>query len=91
VRQLGMEDLQGDGAVVPEIAGEIDRGHAATAELALEQAAVGQGNLEPFEGLGQRATSDWDISSLQPQSPPGQSHSDGYRFCYSFSGQKRAS
>ena len=54
VRQLGMEDLQGDGAVVPEIAGEIDRGHAATAELALEQVAVGQGGLEPFEGLGQR-------------------------------------
>ena len=40
VRQLGMEDLQGDGAVVPEIAGEIDRGHAAAAELALEHVAV---------------------------------------------------
>ena len=60
VRQLGMEDLQGDGAVVPEIAGEIDRGHAATAELALEHVAVGQGGLEPFEGLGQRDLSDWD-------------------------------
>ena len=40
VRQLGMEDLQGDGAVMPEIASEIDRGHAATAELALEHVAV---------------------------------------------------
>jgi len=40
VRQLGMEDLQGDRTVVPEIAGEIDRGHAATAELALEHVAV---------------------------------------------------
>ncbi len=39
---------------VPEIAGEIDRGHAAAAELALEQVAVGQGGLEPFESLGQR-------------------------------------
>ena len=42
VRQLGMEDLQGDGAVVPEIAGEVDRGHAAAAELALEHVAVTQ-------------------------------------------------
>jgi hypothetical protein len=40
VRQLGMEDLQGDGAVVPKIAGEIDRGHAATTELALDHVAV---------------------------------------------------
>ena len=43
VRQLGMEDLQGDRTVVPEIAGEIDRGHAATAELALEHVAVAEG------------------------------------------------
>ena len=35
--QLGMEHLEGDGAVVLEVAGEIDRGHAAAAELALEQ------------------------------------------------------
>jgi hypothetical protein len=39
---------------VPEIAGEIDRGHAATAELALDQVAVGQGGLETFQGLAQR-------------------------------------
>ena len=35
VRQLGMEDLQGDEAIVPEIAGQVDGGHAAAAELAL--------------------------------------------------------
>jgi hypothetical protein len=43
-----MEDLQGDGAGVPEIAGQVDGGHAAAAELALEQVAVGQGGLETF-------------------------------------------
>jgi hypothetical protein len=48
VRQLGMEDLQGDGAVVPDIAGQVDGGHAAAAELALEHVAVGQGGLETF-------------------------------------------
>ena len=54
VRQLGMENLQGDGAVVPEIAGQVDGGHAAAAELALEHVAVGQGGLETFWGLAQR-------------------------------------
>jgi hypothetical protein len=76
---------------VPEIAGQVDGGHAAAAELALEQVAVGQGGLEPFESLGQREISDWDIPSLKPQSPPSQSDGDCYRFCYSLSGQKRAS
>jgi hypothetical protein len=46
VRQLGMEDLQGDRTVVPDVAGQVDRGHAAAAELALEYVAVGQGDLE---------------------------------------------
>jgi hypothetical protein len=59
-----MEDLQGDRTAVPEIAGEIDRGHAATAELALEHVAVGQGGLEPFEGLGQRDLSNRYTPSL---------------------------
>ncbi len=35
-------------------AGQVDGGHAAAAELALEQVAVAQAGLEPFEGLGQR-------------------------------------
>jgi hypothetical protein len=64
VGQLRMEDLQGDGTIVPEVAGQIDCGHAATAELALEQVAVGQGGLEPFEGQGQRDLSNRDTQSL---------------------------
>ena len=46
--KLGVENLQRDRAVVPEVVGEIDRGHSAAAELALEHVAVGQGGLETF-------------------------------------------
>ena len=38
--ELGMEDLDGDVAVVLEVAREVDRRHAAAAELALD-AVVG--------------------------------------------------
>ena len=38
--ELGMEHLERDGAVVAEVAGEVDRGHAPAAELALERVAV---------------------------------------------------
>ena len=48
--EFGPQDLDGDLAVVLEVVGEIDRGHAAGAELALDAVAVGQGGRE----LGQR-------------------------------------
>src|SRR5262245_27764924 len=38
--ELGFQDLDGDLAVVPQILGEIDRGHAALAELALDAVTV---------------------------------------------------
>ena len=41
--QLGVQDLDGDLAVVLEVLGEVDGGHAALAELALEAVAVGRG------------------------------------------------
>ena len=41
--QLLVQDLAGDGPIVPEIARKVDRGHAAPAELALEQVAVAEG------------------------------------------------
>ena len=37
--ELGMEHLERDRAVVPEVAREVDRGHAPAAELALERVA----------------------------------------------------
>jgi hypothetical protein len=41
--ELRFQDLQRDVAVVLEVLGEIDRGHAALAELALDRVAVGEG------------------------------------------------
>ena len=64
LRKLRMQNLQGDRTVVPEIAGEIDRGHAATAELALERVAVRQGGFETFKGLEQRDLSNKGSSRL---------------------------
>ena len=51
-RELGVEDLEGDGAVVPEVAGEVDRGHAAAAELALEGVAAGERGAQGLGGSG---------------------------------------
>ena len=51
--QLRMQDLEGDGAVVPNVPGEVDRGHAAAPELALEAVAVAQGGLERVTVVGQ--------------------------------------
>jgi hypothetical protein len=41
-----MKHFQGDGTIVLEVAGEIDRGHAAAAKLPLEEIAVAKGVFE---------------------------------------------
>ena len=45
-RQLRVQHLERHRAVVAEVGREIDRGHAAAAELALERVSVGQGRRE---------------------------------------------
>ncbi len=40
--ELGVEDLEGHRPVVAEVLGEVDGGHAAAPELAVEPVAVGQ-------------------------------------------------
>jgi hypothetical protein len=40
--ELGEKNLEGNRAVMPDVIGEIDDGHAATTELALEGVAVGE-------------------------------------------------
>ena len=50
--EFGVEDLDGDLAVVLEVVGEVDGGHAALAELALEAVAVGEGGGEAGDGIG---------------------------------------
>ena len=41
-----MQHLERDRPVVPEVAGEVDRGHPAAAELALEHVALAEGLAE---------------------------------------------
>ena len=50
--ELRAQHLDGDLAAVLEVLGEIDRRHAALAELPLDAVAVGQGYLEAIMDLG---------------------------------------
>ena len=51
--ELGVQDLDGDLAAVLQVVGEIDGGHAALAELALDAVAVGEGGGEAGYRVGQ--------------------------------------
>ena len=53
-RQLGPQDLERDLAVVLEVAGEVDGGHPALPELALDGVAVGEGVLQPYQLIDHR-------------------------------------
>ncbi len=44
--ELGMHDLERDRLVMLQVVGQVNRGHPAAAELAVERVAVGQGGLE---------------------------------------------
>ena len=50
--ELGMEHLEGDRAVVPQVVGEVDRGHAAPAQLTLHAISVPERGLETAEDVG---------------------------------------
>jgi len=39
---LGVEHLESDGAIVLEVLGQVDRGHATGTEIALDPVAVGE-------------------------------------------------
>ena len=45
-RQVGVQNLDGDGAVVPQILSEIDGRHPADADLAVDVISAGQGGVE---------------------------------------------
>ena len=49
--QFGPQDLDRDLAIVLEILGEVDGGHAARAELALDAVAVGERSREAFDAI----------------------------------------
>ena len=50
--ELGAKDLERHVAVVPEIARQIDRGHAPGAELSLDAVSVGQRRRQFGERVG---------------------------------------
>jgi hypothetical protein len=50
--QLGLEDLERDFAFVFEIFGQVDRGHPALAQLALDRVAAFQGCVQAGGGVG---------------------------------------
>jgi hypothetical protein len=50
--ELGVEDLEGDQAIVLEVVGEVDRSHAAPAELALDHIAVAESFSELDGNVG---------------------------------------
>ncbi len=54
--ELGPQDLDGDVAIVLEVLREIDRGHAARAELPLDAVAVGQSRGDASGGLAHLPT-----------------------------------
>src|SRR5205085_3481619 len=50
--KLRAEHFERDGAVVLEISGEIDRGHPAAAELALDRVTTREGRTHALEEVG---------------------------------------
>ena len=44
--ELGLEDLERDLALVPDVAREVDRRHAAFADLPLDGVAAGEGGIQ---------------------------------------------
>jgi len=52
--ELGAQDLEGDGTIVAEIVCQVDRGHAAASELALDAVAIGQGGRPGLRGVRER-------------------------------------
>src|SRR6476619_4916611 len=50
--QLRPEDLHGDRAVVLQVLSEVDGGHPAATELALDRIAVGKGDRQDSQRVG---------------------------------------
>jgi len=75
---LGAHDLDGDGAVVLAVAGQVDGGHAAAAQLALHGVAIAQGRRlgagvlpsEEHTGSYQRGTAPSKVPRGQYDSVP---------------------
>jgi hypothetical protein len=53
--QLRPDDLERDGTIVFKVTGQVDRGHAAASQLALERVAVAEGGGEFGEDIAHGA------------------------------------
>jgi hypothetical protein len=53
-RELGLQDLDRDLALMPEIVGQVDRGHASGAELTLDAVPALEGGVQTGDGIGHR-------------------------------------
>ena len=51
--EFGVEHLERDGPLVPDVAREVHHGHAAAPEFLLEHVSVGQTSFEMVYGFGQ--------------------------------------
>src|SRR5262249_818044 len=54
-REFGAEDFDGDQAAVSQVAGEVDRGHAAAPELALDGVSAGAGSVKLLDRVDHTA------------------------------------
>ncbi len=62
--QLGPQDLDRDLATVFQILGEVDRGHAASAEFVLDGVVVREGGFQSFDGVRHRSAGTASIKSV---------------------------
>ena len=67
--ELGPQDLERDLAVVLEVVGEVDGGHAALAELALDAVAAAEGGTQSFQGCGRCGRQSYP-GATSPAKPP---------------------
>ena len=61
VRGVGVEHLERDGAVVLAVVGEVDRGHPAGAQLALDSIAVREGRRQLQRADLRRWHDPWNV------------------------------
>jgi hypothetical protein len=72
-RELGPQDLDGNVMTLEfEDSCEVDRGHPAAAELALDHVAVGEGGLQTSEQIDQAGARVWGSSIIGPGARRGQ-------------------
>ncbi len=78
--QLGTEQLDGDGAPMLQVLGEIDRRHPPAPELSLDRVTPGEGDIEERQLIGHDsvAVRDTDHHRGPRRTPPERSPTHGH-------------